>query len=467
MPNSIGVNGLTVASQSELVSNFSTALQTIYGSGINIASDTPDGEWMNIIIQAVLDLEDLLVTINSMFDPDNAIGVILDQRVAYNGIVRQGGTYTVTPAAISSVGAVTLYGLDQVAKPVFTVSDGANQWQLQATQNIGVTGTNTFNFQAETIGAVQPTVNTITIPVTIVQGVTSINNPSVSGATIGANQESDAVLRIRRARSVSLASTGYYNGLQAALENVPGVTSAYIYENYTGSTDINGVPGHSVWVIVSGSASSANIAQAIYSKRNSGCGMVGAQTYIITQNDGTPFAIFYDVVSSQNLYIQFTAVAIKSGTNPNVAAILAQLPSKLVPGVAAEVDITELGTAVQSIDPNTLIINAGLGTTFGGTAYTLSPTYRNQQFVVSTPNIYILPVVLSPQFLSIPRGNTQQFSVAGGSQTGYTYSIVTNVSGGSINSSTGLYTAGSTVGVDKVQVSDSFGNLSNTLVSVI
>jgi hypothetical protein len=54
-----------------------------------------------------------------MFDPDNAVGVVLDQRVAINGIQRQAGTYTVTPITVVTSQSVNLYGLDQDVQPVY------------------------------------------------------------------------------------------------------------------------------------------------------------------------------------------------------------------------------------------------------------------------------------------------------------------------------------------------------------
>ena len=113
MPNSLTSTGLTIASQAELVANFTAAMQAIYGSDINLASNTPDAQMMMEFIQAVLDLEDLVVTLYNFFDPDQAIGVVLDQRVAINGIQRQAGTYTVTNITLVNSQAVNLYGLDQ------------------------------------------------------------------------------------------------------------------------------------------------------------------------------------------------------------------------------------------------------------------------------------------------------------------------------------------------------------------
>lgn len=467
MPNSIGPTGLTTATRAELVAFYTAAFQAIYGADINLASDTPDGQMMNIFIQSVLDLEDLLTQVYNMFDPDNAIGEVLDQRVAINGIQRQAGTFTVTNITIVTSQALNLYGLDQVSNPVFTVADNAgNQWELQATQNIASPGTYVYSFQAAAPGAVLTVPNTITIPVTIVLGVTTINNPTTY-TTLGLNEETDAVLKVRRQKSVSLASQGYLAGLLAALENINGVTSAFVYENTTDSVDGDGVPGHSIWVIVAGTGTSAEIANAIYTKRNAGCGMFGTTTFVVTQVDGTSFIVYWDVVVAENLFIKFNATSINGSTPPNIAAIRAGLPLSFIPGVNQEVDINHLATLVQDIDPNTLVTVAGFSTSSGGVyTNTLSPATKNKQFAVSSPNIIILPMILSPTTVVVNTTATQQFTGLGGFGA-YTYSILVNNSGGSINAVSGLYTAGATPSVtDTVKVVDSLANSATATVTV-
>jgi hypothetical protein len=467
MPNSIGPTGITITTQTEQVTNLTAALQSIYGASINLASNTPDGQLMNDFIQAVIDLANLLLQINNMFDPDNAVGVILDQRVAINGIQRQAGTYTVTNVTITVSQALNLYGLNQSTQPIFTVADNAgNQWRLQTTQNFSGPGTYVFSFQAANPGAVLTTINTITVPVSIVLGVTSINNPTTY-TTLGINEETDAALKIRRQQSVSLASQGYLSGLLAALQNINGITSAFVYENTSASPNSDGVPGHSIWVIVAGTAPASAIANAIYTKRNAGCGMFGGTSYVITQVDGSSFIVYWDTVVPQTLFTTFTATSINGINPPNIAAILSQLPTLFAPGVFGEVNINQLATLVQQIDPNTLVTSAGFGLSATGPfSQTLSPSSKKNQFTVQASNIIITPMLLSPPSATVVHLTTQQFAGLGGYGT-LTYSLSVNNSGGSINSSTGLYTAGATPGgTDTVRVVDSLGNSATALVTV-
>lgn len=514
---------------------------------------------MNIFIQSILDLEDLLVQVYNMFDPDNAIGVVLDQRVAINGIQRQAGTFTVTNITVVLSQSVNLYGIDQDIQPVYTISDNAGTlWVLQVTALGLATGTHVLSFQAAAPGAQLTTPNTINVQVTIVLGVTSVNNPTTY-TTLGINEESDAVLKVRRQQSVSLASQGYLAGLLAALENITGVTSAFVFENTSDTTNGDGVPGHSIWVIVAGTGAAASIAQAIYTKRNAGCGMFGDQAYTITQVDGTPFVVNWDIVVSQALFITFIATSIDGIVLPNIAAIRAGLVTAFVPGVYQEINITALGTLVQTFDSNCLVTGAGFsaGTTQAATlsgvaasgsfvvnyngnssaainwndsigaiqtkvqavtglsaalvtgsiasqaltfnlsgiggvqalitvsanslltsgaaaitfafnegySNTLFPLSKKSQFSVSAANIIILPMQLLPLSSSVSVLETVQFTGLGGYGT-LVYSISVNASGGSINSSSGLYTAGAAPGADTVKATDKFGNFATASVTV-
>lgn len=357
MANEINAAGLTTATRDEIRTYYEDQFRLIYGSDINVGSDTPDGQIINIFVQSVIDLQDLLVQIYNSFDPDNAIGTVLDQRVAINGIQRQAGTFTTTNITLTITGSVNIFGVDQTAQPIYTVADAAgNRWELVNTQ-VGATS-GAFLFQSAVPGAVLTVPNTINLPITVVLGVTAINNPTTY-ATLGINEETDAALKIRRQISVSLASQGYLAGLRAALLNINGLTFAYIAENTGGVTDADGVPGHSIWVIVAGTGAAADIANAIYTKRNAGCGMYGAESYDVVQVDGSTFTVYWDDVASRSLFIKFTVASLDGVNAPNIAAIRSGLVTSFVPGVAAQVNINDLATDVQAIDDNTLVTSPG------------------------------------------------------------------------------------------------------------
>ena len=114
MADSIDSNGLQVKTANEITSDLKTGFKTIYGADINLDSNTPDGQLVGIMAQIAVDLRELLVAINNSFDPDQAQGVLLDQRCAINNVVRQGGTYTVQPIDVTVSTTTTLSGLSLI-----------------------------------------------------------------------------------------------------------------------------------------------------------------------------------------------------------------------------------------------------------------------------------------------------------------------------------------------------------------
>lgn len=362
MPNIIDANGLQTATKAELKTQLDTALEDIYGVDINLDQDSPDGQWENIIIQLCLDLEDLLVQIYTGFDPDQAIGAVLDMRCAINGIQRQGGTYSEIAVNVTVNQSCTIYGLNEPTKPLYTIeNDAGTRWVLKETFAFGGGGVSTRIFRALEPGATTADTNTLTVPATIVVGVTGVSNPGTV-SILGTNQETDAALRLRRSQSVSLASQGYLKGLLAAILNVPGVTSAYVYENDSDITDADGVPSHSIWVIVDGNYDQEDVANAIYRKRNAGCGMFGEIEFVITTVQGDFFIVRWDDVEEQNLFIAFTLSVLTPGTQPNTAVIREDIPSQYIPSVNESVNVNGLATVVQQIDPNALVLDAGFST---------------------------------------------------------------------------------------------------------
>src|SRR5579872_1149534 len=252
--NQLNGNGLSTATQQDLLDFLTTSYQQIYGPNIDLTSSSQDGQMENIFIQVVLDVEDIVATAYAARDINQAVGTQLDTLIYW--IKRLGGTFTLQPISITVSQALTLFGLDQTAQPVFAVSDASgNQYQLLNTQNIGGPGTTSFNFQAAQPGAIQSAQNTITVPVTNVLGVTTINNPS-TWTTLGINAETDAAFRLRALSSTAIPTQGFFNGLYSALKNNPGDSTAILYENYLDSTSPNaatqvpGIPPHCIWAIV-------------------------------------------------------------------------------------------------------------------------------------------------------------------------------------------------------------------------
>lgn len=355
MTDVLDETGLKLSTAIELLENLIVSFQAIYGSDINLDQSSPDGQVLNIFVQGLTDIRELLTQIYNSWDPDNCSGAVLDSRCAINNIFRKGATYTIVPITITTDRTVSLQGLDEnfndVNATAYTIQDNAgNQFLLVSSQQLSA-GTNTVLFRAKDIGAVQVSLNTITTPVTVVLGVTSVTN-ATAPTQVGEDEESDYDLKIRRRQSVSIGSSGYLNGLLATVLQLEGVTDAALYENFTGSTDENGTPAHCMWLVVEG-GSSADIADAIYRKKSYGCNMRGNISYTITTISNQQFIAKWDEPSVLPLYIKFTIHPAHSGVQFDVDAIKNYILSKEAFKIGDGADsATTTGLAQEAIDAN-------------------------------------------------------------------------------------------------------------------
>lgn len=319
MPDELNEDGLQVKTLDEIREELVADLQAIYGDDINVDPNSQDGQQLNIYAQGGVDLREVLQQINANFDPDQAFGRVLDQRVAINAITRNGGTYTLAPVEITTDDALNLIGLDDQSDELnptvanlYTVKDDAGtEFYLLDSISIVGAGTESLTFRAAAIGAVEIQVNTITEPVTVIAGITGINNPS-GPLSEGVNEESDADLKVRRKGSVAVPSTGYLDGIEASLANLDGVSVARVYENDTNATDSDGTPAHTIWAIVEG-GDDTEIGEVIYKKKSSGSGMRGSETVDIVRPNGSLFTANFDRPGQEDLYIRFSIELIGGG----------------------------------------------------------------------------------------------------------------------------------------------------------
>ena len=117
MSDTFNENGLTLSTLDETLEQLKTDCNNIYrtddGEDINFGPETPDGQALNIFAQAGQVLRSVVAEINSSFDPDQAWGSILDQRVKLNNITRKTGSFSTTYITINVNQTITLQGLDE------------------------------------------------------------------------------------------------------------------------------------------------------------------------------------------------------------------------------------------------------------------------------------------------------------------------------------------------------------------
>lgn len=396
MPNTIDSQGVNIQTVDEILTGLKNGTPEypgmfgIYGPEINVDPNSPDGQMLNIFAQAKRDILEFTRQIYDSFDPDQATGATLDQRCAINGVARKKGTSTQVDVLITVSAAVALQG--QAGETPFVIADAqGNEFVLVDSYTFGGAGSATRRFSATSFGPISAAANTLTRMVTILPGVTSVNNPT-GPASIGTDQETDAQLRLRRQHSVSMPATGYIEGLRGALLQVDGVTQANVFENYTSSIDGNGIPGHSIWAIVAG-GSNSDVGFAIYRYRSAGCGMKGSNVVPITTIDAQTGSvtgsvdIYFDRPIAQNLWFRMDITPI-TGT-VDTAWLRSQILSWFIYSAGQKADSASFVAYVKELAPNASISNEGVSS--DGVSYTslLAPTTLQYQFTLAAARVVI------------------------------------------------------------------------------
>lgn len=349
MADLLDANGLQTATYEELRTQLTTALTDFLGSDVSFDSNTPDGQLVNIEATAGVDIRGLIKSVFNSYNPDLAQGLALDNICQINGIQRQGGSFTLQEVQITVDRNLTLQGLDLLINSIdgtgFIVADtSGNQFILANTTNLTV-GVNNLVFRAKDLGQITTTSNTISVPVSVVVGVVSVNN-STGATEIGKSAELDVDLRVRRKKSVSKNGNNSVNSIYANLINLSGVVQVFIQENTSDIIDIYDIPSHSIWCIIEGGAD-LSIANTINTYKSTGCGMKGDVIVDITNIQGTVQQIKFSRPQAENLYIKFDLKRTTTGYVFNQPSIKDYITQNLDYKINQDADGTTVGDVCQ------------------------------------------------------------------------------------------------------------------------
>lgn len=297
----IDENGIFKPDYADVLAYLEAEFRGIYGEDVYIEPDSQDGQMLAIFAAAVDDCNAQAVAIYNAFSPSSARGVGLSSVVKINGIKRLVASYSTVDLVITGqAGSTITNGIAQDAT--------GTQWLLPASVTIPSDGDITVTATAKDLGAVLAGANTITTIGTPTRGWQAVTNPSA--AVAGAPVETDAGLRRRQTLSTALPSRTVFEGTVGAVASQTGVTRIKGYENDTGTTDANGLPAHSISLVVQGGDATA-IAQAIADKKGPGAATYGTTSVDVTDEYGVTRAIkFYrPTTATIKVAISITALA--------------------------------------------------------------------------------------------------------------------------------------------------------------
>jgi hypothetical protein len=122
---------------------------------------------------------------------------------------------------------------------------------------------------------------------------------------IGAPVEPDAALRERQSISTALPSLSVKDGINAAVAALEHVQRLQTYENDTNAVDVNGIPPHSISVVVEG-GDATEICDAIAIKKTPGCFTYGDVAQIVLDQQGMPVTIAFFPLRLIEILVEIT-----------------------------------------------------------------------------------------------------------------------------------------------------------------
>lgn len=354
----IDANGITAPTYAEVLEYLQDQFRAIYGPDVYLEADSQDGQLLAVFASAINDANAVAISTYRSFSPATAQDDALSSNVKINGIARKAASFSSADLVI----------VGQAGRPInngIAKDANGNKWALPASITIPPEGQLTVTATCQTLGAISAAAGTINQIATPTLGWQTVTNPA--DAAEGAPVEKDATLRQRQTVSTALPSLTVLDGIIGAVSNIPGVTRLAAYENDTNATDANGIPAHSISLVVEGGDSAA-IAQAIAAKKTPGSGTYGTTAIVVLDVYGRPITIRFYRPSTANMTVTATIRALTGYTSAIGDAIKLAI-SDYINGVAIG---GGLSGSVEWADAITAANGVGGGTAFKLTALALT-----------------------------------------------------------------------------------------------
>lgn len=292
--------GLVLPPQSQTLAEVQSDVNAAFGGNLNFGTtDQPGGAPPQV--QQAASYAAIISNNNEVFaefvdqvDPDNATGFMQDAIGRIYFMNRKPGTPT--SVQLLCTGALNT----PIPVGAQAQDTSGNIYVCTQAGVIPAGGSITLSFANMVVGPIPCPANTVTRIYQSIPGWDTVNNPGAG--TPGSNVENAADFEFRRQNSVAANAHGSLPAIYGAVFDVAGVIDAFVTENVT-DDPINGplganesIPnstnytlvGHSFYVGVVGGAA-ADVANAIWTKKNEGSNMNGNTTVVVLDTSGYSF----------------------------------------------------------------------------------------------------------------------------------------------------------------------------------
>lgn len=305
-----------------------------FGGALDIVTpSTPQAYLADQLTSNIGDVNAGIAYYVSQVDPATAEGRMQDAIGRIYFMSRNGATASVVNALCTGAPGVTL------SAGALAQDDAGNLWISTGDAVFSGGGTVTVQFACQTLGPVLLGIGQLTKIAQLAAGWDAITN--LGAATTGSNTESRADFEVRRQASVAINSKGTPAAIRAAVFAVAGVLDVFVYDNFTNATVNYGatsfpIIAHSVYVGVAGGAD-ADVAQAIFSRKDLGCDMNGSTSVVVNDTDGYTYPYPTYTMKFQRLASLPILFAIQIANNSS-------LPSNIIALAQAAVIATFTGS---------------------------------------------------------------------------------------------------------------------------
>lgn len=279
--------GLVVPSESDILAGVQADINAAFGGGLNPSLETPQGQLASSQTAVIGDKNSEVAYVVNQVDPLYADGRFQDAIGRIYFLNRKGATSTAVQA--------TLGGLPKTVIRAGTMAQdtSGNTYIATGDITIGANSTGSGEFQNIETGPIPCPAGTLTQVYQAVPGWDTITN--LADGALGADAESRVDFEYRRQNSVAINANGTPGAIYAEVFDLPNVLDCYVIDNPE-STAVNKgataypLAANSIYVAVVG-GKDADIAKAIWRKKDLGCNYNGNTSVTVTDESGYSYPL--------------------------------------------------------------------------------------------------------------------------------------------------------------------------------
>jgi len=307
--------GLTVDSAADVLTQIESDWQSAFAGGglppLDVDPATPAGQLIATQAALVHAKDTELLYLANMFNPETAEGRWQDALGKIYFLTRK--------TAESTVVTCTCQGLYNTVIPAGSIVQAADGHQLASIDaaTIPSSGIIDIEFAVSETGPVEIPAGAVTKIITVIPGWDTVAN--VAAGVLGRDEETRGEFETRRAASVASNAHGSVLAIQGAVAAVDGVLDSVVLENSTNdAAEMFGVSvdAHSILVSVYG-GDGTDIAEAIYRKKDAGCGTTGNTVVSYSDPDFNNAVYTYNILRPTVTPVKMTVTIKQTATTPS------------------------------------------------------------------------------------------------------------------------------------------------------